>query len=168
MNIQQGDPIEIKTPKIFKSFKSFLSKTIAVELIVGLVIAASLQTIIRSALNDIILPLTIGLLFGSNTENLILVLKPGDTPNASYDTPKEAMEDGALTLNYGNFLNEVLRFIVMVIFLFFFIRFIGGLAKKINWKESHLNKNCDQCCKSVDYRATRCPYCTADITDDEI
>eukprot|EP01129_Flabellula_baltica_P011736 TRINITY_DN518_c0_g3_i1.p1 TRINITY_DN518_c0_g3~~TRINITY_DN518_c0_g3_i1.p1 ORF type:complete len:169 (-),score=36.00 TRINITY_DN518_c0_g3_i1:67-552(-) len=159
--------LDIKTPKIFKSFKEFLSKTLTVELIVGLVIAASLQTIITSALNDIILPLTIGLLFGSNVENIFVVLKAGKN-GTSYNTPQEANDDGALTLNFGIFLTKVLRFVVMILFLFLFIKGIGGLAKKVRWNDSLKNKQCSFCFKEVDIRAARCPFCTSNLDSREV
>lgn len=157
---------------MFYSFKTFLTKSLTVELVIGLVIAAAFQSILTSFVNDIILPPTVGLLIGTNTENWFVVLKHGINSTMVYNTVTEAHEDGAVTLNHGIFLVKCLNFVVMLISLFVLVKIIGSVVKRV---KAQMNagmdnvqqmKACSFCFKEIDVRASRCPYCTSHLKEE--
>jgi large conductance mechanosensitive channel len=104
----------------------------------------------------------IGLALGNvDFSNLFVVLKEGATagPYLSLEAAKEA---GAVTLNYGVFIITIISFLIIALVLFFIIRAFNRLKKKEEAKPS--TKECPFCFSSVNLKATRCPYCTSDIS----
>jgi len=161
-NVDKINPA-IQVPKIFRSFKHFISKSITFELVVGLVIAASLQAVLTSFLTDIILPVTLGVIFGRDLENIFVILKGGANGTTVYDTVPEARNDGAVTLNIGIFVTRILNFVVMVISLWIIVKMISVLAKSANLEDKLTSKDCQFCYKSMATCATRCPFCTSNV-----
>jgi large conductance mechanosensitive channel len=103
---------------IIKEFKEFAVKGDAVDMAVGIVIGAAFGKIVSSLVSDVIMP-PIGLLLGGmDFKNLKLVLK-----EASFDAP-------AVTLNYGQFINSVLDFLIVAFAIFMVIKGINRLKKK--------------------------------------
>lgn len=103
---------------IIKEFKEFAVKGDAVDMAVGIVIGAAFGKIVSSLVSDVIMP-PIGLLLGgADFKNLKLVLK-----EASFDAP-------AVTLNYGQFINSVLDFLIVAFAIFMVIKGINRLKKK--------------------------------------
>jgi len=103
---------------IVKEFKEFAVKGDAVDMAVGIVIGASFGKIVSSMVNDVIMP-PIGLLLGGvDFKNLKAVLKP-----ATLDAP-------AVTLNYGQFVNTVIDFIIVAFAIFMVVKGINHLKRK--------------------------------------
>lgn len=106
---------------IIKEFKEFAVKGDAVDMAVGIVIGASFGKIVSSLVSDVIMP-PIGLLLGGvDFKNLKIVLKA-----ATLDVPPKP----AVTLNYGQFLNNVIDFVIVAFAIFMVIRFLNSLKKK--------------------------------------
>jgi large conductance mechanosensitive channel len=113
---------------MLKEFKSFAMRGNVVDMAVGIIIGASFGTIVKSLVDDIIMP-PIGLLLGNvDFSDLFVVLKEGATagPYLTIDAAKEA---GAVTLNYGQFVNNVVSFIIVAFAVFLLIRAINRLKK---------------------------------------
>src|SRR5215467_2247115 len=109
---------------IFQEFKTFAMRGNAIDLAVGVVIGAAFGSIVSSLVKDIINP-PLGLLLGGiDFSNFFVTLK-GD---AAYPTLKAAQDAGAVTLNYGLFLNAVINFIIVALALFIVLRQINKLT----------------------------------------
>jgi len=108
---------------LIKEFKEFAVKGNAFDLAIGVIIGGAFGKIIASLVADIIMP-PIGLLLGGvNFTSLKLILK-----SASIDATGKAIE--AVTLNYGNFLQTTLDFIIIALCIFMMIKAINSMNKK--------------------------------------
>jgi len=109
---------------IFQEFKTFAMRGNAIDLAVGVVIGAAFGSIVSSLVKDIINP-PLGLLLGGiDFSNFFVTLKGA----AVYPTLKAAQDAGAVTLNYGLFLNAVINFIIVALALFIVLRQINKLT----------------------------------------
>jgi len=145
---------------MLKDFKEFISRGNMISIAVGIVIGVAFSAIINSLVNDIIMP-AVGLLLGNaDFSNLYVVLKQGSVagPYLSLDAAREA---GAVTLNYGLFINTIISFIIIALVLFFIIKATNRLKKKEEKKVS--TKKCPFCFSVIDLKATRCPNCTSEL-----
>jgi large conductance mechanosensitive channel len=110
---------------MFQEFRTFVMRGNVVDLAVGVIIGASFTGIVSSLVKDILMP-PIGLLLGGiDFSNFFVVLK-GDHALA---TLKAATNAGAVTLNYGLFVNTLLNFIIVTLVLFLLLRQINKLKK---------------------------------------
>ena len=110
---------------MFSEFKTFLMRGSVIDLAVGVIVGASFTGIVNSLVKDILMP-PIGLLLGGiDFSNFFLTLK-GDR---SLATLKAAQEAGAVTLNYGIFINTLLNFVIIAFVLFLLIRQINKLQR---------------------------------------
>ena len=145
---------------MLKEFKEFAVKGNAVDLAVGLVIGTAFGAIVASLVNDIIMPL-VGLLLGDvDFAQLFIVLKEGASPGP-YATVEAAAEAGAVTLNYGIFVNAIVYFLIVAFSIFLLVK---GMNKLRRSEEDVPNTtDCPYCLTAVPLGATRCPACTSDL-----
>ena len=109
---------------MLREFREFAVKGNALDLAVGVIIGAAFGGIVTSLVNDVIMP-PIGLLLGNmDFSSLFAVLKDGTTPGP-YPTPAAAKEAGAVTLNYGNFVNTVVNFLIVAWAVFLMVKAIN-------------------------------------------
>ena len=143
-----------------KEFREFIARGNAIDLAIGVVIGAAFGAIVTSLVNDVIMPVA-GLALGKvDFANLFIVLKEGAT-TAPYATLAAAQDAGAVTLNYGLFVNAVVSFVIIALVVFFVIK---GINKMRAEKEAEVTtKDCPQCLTAVPLAATRCPACTSDL-----
>jgi len=106
---------------MFKEFKEFAMKGNFVDMAVGIVIGAAFGTIVKSLVNDMIMPAVGALTGGVDFGNMFYVLKEG-ADGASYATIAAASEAGAVTINYGLFINSILTFVIVAFALFMVIK----------------------------------------------
>ena len=106
---------------MFKEFKEFAMKGNFVDMAVGIVIGAAFGTIVKSFVDDIIMPAVGAMTGGVDFGNMFYVLKEG-AMGASYTTVAAAKEAGAVTINYGLFINAMLTFVIVVFALFIVIK----------------------------------------------
>jgi large conductance mechanosensitive channel len=147
-----------------KDFKAFILRGNVVDLAIGIIIGVAFGAIITSLVNDIIMP-PIGLALGNiDFANLLVVLKQG-TPPGPYDTLQLAKDAGAVTINYGMFINAVIVFLIVAAVVFFFIvRPVNRLkAPKKAEAPAPVTKDCPYCYTSIPIKATRCPNCTSEL-----
>jgi len=108
---------------MFQEFKTFVMRGSVVDLAVGVVIGASFTGIVNSLVKDILMP-PIGLLLGGiDFSNFFITLKG----NHSITSLKAATDAGAVTLNYGLFVNAILNFLIVAFVLFLLLRQINKL-----------------------------------------
>lgn len=114
---------------MLKEFREFAMRGNVVDMAVGIIIGAAFGRIINSLVNDVIMP-PIGLLLGNvDFSNLFLVLKPG-TVAGPYLTVDAAQKAGAVTFNYGTFINTVITFAIVAFAVFLLIRAVNRLKRK--------------------------------------
>lgn len=117
---------------MFEEFKKFAMKGNMVDLAIGFILGGAFGTIVKSLVNDIIMP-PVGLLMGGvDFANLYVNLS--DVELAVGTSVKAAAEAGAVTLNYGLFINNVISFLILAIVLFFIVKGINS-AKEAMEKE---------------------------------
>lgn len=144
---------------MLKEFKEFAMRGNVVDMAVGIIIGAAFGTIVKSLVNDVIMP-PIGLLLGKvDFSNLFIVLKGGD---ASYNTLAEAQAAGAVTLNYGAFINTIISFVIVAFAVFLVIKNINRL-KKEEPAPDPTTKVCPYCFSVIPIKATRCGSCTSEL-----
>ena len=151
---------------MLKDFKTFITRGNVVDLAVGIVIGVAFGAIVSSFVKDIIMP-PIGLALGdADFSNLFVVLKEG-TVAGPYASLAAAQEAGAISINYGVFINTIINFLILAAVVFFFIvRPIAKMHERQKAKEeapAPNTKECPYCFTSISINATRCPNCTSEL-----
>ena len=137
-----------------------------VDMAVGIIIGASFGGIIKSLVDDVIMP-PIGLLLGDvDFSNLFVVLKEGATVAGPYISVEAAKKAGAVTMNYGLFINAIISFMIVAFAVFMLIRSMNRLRKEEGPTPvaEPTSKDCPRCCSAIPIKATRCPHCTSDLS----
>ncbi len=151
---------------MWKDFKTFIMRGNVVDMAVGIIIGIALSAIINSAVKDIIMP-PIGLALGNvDFANLFTVLKEGSVPGP-YLTLANAQAAGAVTINYGLFVNTIVNFLIVAAVVFFLIiRPVARMQAQKNAAEAPapITKECPFCFTGIPVKATRCPNCTSPLT----
>ena len=110
---------------MWREFRDFAMRGNVVDLAVGIIIGAAFTTIVNSLVNDLIMP-PLGLLIGGiDFSNFFVTLKGGSHP-----TLEAAKAAGAVTMNYGLFINAVIRFIIVAFAIFILVKQINRLARE--------------------------------------
>lgn len=148
---------------MLKEFKEFAMRGNVVDMAVGIIIGASFGGIVTSLVNDVIMP-PIGLLLGKiDFSNLFLVLKEGKVPGP-YESLAAAKTAGAVSLNYGIFVNTIISFLIVAFTVFLLIRYINKLKRPAEVKPAAVTtKECPYCFSNIALKATRCPQCTSEL-----
>ena len=148
---------------MLKEFKEFAMRGNVVDMAVGIIIGGAFGTIAKTLVSDVLMP-PIGMLLGGvDFSNLFMVLKAGEE-GAEFTTLAEAQEAGAVTINYGLFLNSVISFLIVAFAVFLLIRAINNMKKKEEQQPEEPNtKDCQFCYSSIAIKASRCPQCTAEL-----
>lgn len=149
-----------KKKGIFKEFADFAAKGDTISLAIGVVVGTSFKAVTDSLVKDIILP-PINILT-SNIDFSDLFLPLTKDTYASLDAAEEA---GAIVIKYGNFINELIIFLVTTIAIFLFIyKFQQFLVKRMKKEEIKKKaRKCEYCFQPVHKKATRCHHCTSEI-----
>lgn len=150
---------------MWKEFKEFALKGNVIDLAIGIVIGAAFGTIVKSLVDDIIMP-PIGILLGNvDFSALFILLKEGTTSAPPYNTLLEAKNAGAVTINYGNFINNIITFLIVAFSIFMVIKGMNSLKRKREEipVEAPTKKDCPYCYSSISIKAVKCPSCTADL-----
>lgn len=117
-------------------FKAFILRGNVIDLAVGVVVGASFGNIVKSLVDDVLMP-PIGLLLGGvDFSNIFITLKDGATvPEAGYATLAAAKAAGAVTMNIGVFLNSVLSFLIVATAIFGVVKVVNKLQNAALKKE---------------------------------
>ena len=148
---------------MLKEFREFALRGNVVDMAVGIIIGGAFGTIARSLVDDVLMP-PIGLLLGGvDFSNLFLVLKDGAAPGP-YAALADARAAGAVSINYGVFLNSVISFLIVAFAVFLLIRGINALRRQSEAPPAApTTKACSYCTSEIPLKARRCPHCTADL-----
>jgi len=148
---------------MLKEFKEFAMRGNVVDMAVGIIIGAAFGTIITSLVSDVLMP-PIGLLLGKvDFSNLFLVLKEGAAAGP-YASIVDAKKAGAVTINYGLFVNTIISFLIVAFAVFVMISNINKLKRKEEAPPAvPTTKDCSYCLSVIPVKATRCPHCTSEL-----
>jgi large conductance mechanosensitive channel len=148
---------------MLKEFKDFAMRSIVVDMAVGIIIGAAFGTIVKSLVSDVIMP-PIGLLLGNvDFANLFIVLKQGATAGP-YASLADAQAAGAVSINYGAFINTMISFIIVAFAVFLVIRSINRMKREKEEPAAEpTTKTCPFCQSAIPIKATRCPFCTSEL-----
>ena len=149
---------------MFKEFKEFAVRATSIDLAVGIIIGGAFGTIVKSLVDDVIMP-PIGLALGGvDFTNLFLTLREG-TAAGPYPTLEAAKAAGAVTVRYGVFLNNVVTFLIVTFAVFLLVRGdqraqAQGGGGSVGARHQGL---CPQCATAIPIAAKRCPNCTSQL-----
>jgi large conductance mechanosensitive channel len=148
---------------LVKDFKAFAMRGNVVDMAVGIIIGGAFGTIVKSLVDDVLMP-PIGLLIGNvDFSNLFLAVKQGD-PAGPYATLAAAKEAGAVTIAYGAFINAIVSFLIVAFAVFLLVRGMIRLQRQAEAPPAvPTTKDCPHCCTSIPIKAVRCPNCTSEL-----
>ncbi len=152
--------------KFFSEFKEFISRGSVMDLAVGVVIGAAFQGIIKSLVDDVIMPFISLITGGIDFSSWFVVL--GKNPDG-LKTVAELKEAGIATFSYGNFISAIIYFIILAFVVFLLVKAVAKVKdlapKKEEAPAEPTTKKCPFCCTEIDIKATRCPHCTSELSE---
>ena len=153
---------------MLKDFRDFVMRGNVLDMAVGIIIGAAFGTIVSSLVRDVIMP-PIGWALGNvDFANLFFVIKEGKTA-APYHSLAEAQAAGAVSINYGVFINTIISFLIVALAVFLIVRMVQRArtqfeAKKVEAPAAPTIKDCPFCFSKININARRCPNCTSQLT----
>jgi large conductance mechanosensitive channel len=149
---------------MLKEFKNFAMRGNVIDMAVGIIIGAAFVTIVKSVVDDILMP-PLGLLLGNiDFTQFYFLLKEGIAAPPPYLTIADAKAAGAVTINYGMFLNNVISFLIVAFSVFMLIKGLNSLKRKEEVPAPAPNeKDCPYCFSKISINAVKCPACTSDL-----
>ncbi|MBX9669199.1 MAG: large conductance mechanosensitive channel protein MscL [Candidatus Obscuribacterales bacterium] len=133
---------------MLKDFTTFLFKTNALALAIGVIIGAATSKVVTAVVDDLLMP------------PIALVMPPGDWRQAQIELSKATDADGKVTVNaikYGHFIGAIVDFVIISFVVY-------AITNKLLPKEAPPStKACDRCLETVPTGATKCKFCTSDL-----
>ena len=146
---------------MLKEFKEFAMKGNVIDMAVGIIIGAAFGAIIKSLVDDVLMP-PIGLLLGNvDFSNLFLIIKEGKVAGP-YSSLAAAKAAGAVSVNIGIFINTIISFLIVAFSVFLVIKNVNRM-KKEQPPPDPATKDCPFCYSAIPIKATRCPDCTSEL-----
>ena len=146
---------------MLKDFKTFILRGNVLDLAVGIIIGGAFGTIVKSLVDDVLMP-PIGLALGNvDFKDMFALLKEGPKAPAPYASLADAQAAGAVTVNYGQFINAVIAFLIVALAIFFVIRLANRTAPPA--QAAATTKDCPECGMAIPLVARRCPHCTTTL-----
>lgn len=144
---------------MLKEFKEFAMKGNVLDMAIGIIIGAAFGKIVSSFVADVLMP-PIGLLMGGvDFTNKFLTLRGG-----VFDTLDAAKKAGAVTMNYGLFLNTVTDFLIVAFAIFIMVKQVNRLKRQPETAPAPPStKDCPYCLSAVSVKASRCAHCTSEL-----
>lgn len=144
-------------------FKKFIMRGNVIDLAVGVIVGGAFQSIVKSLVDDLVMPVISLATQGLDFSKLYLALD-----GKEYATLEAAQEAGAAVLTYGNFISAVINFLIMAFVVFCLVKAINAVADKAKKKEEEApaaptTKECPFCKSEIAIEATRCPHCTSEL-----
>jgi len=139
---------------VLKEFKEFAMRGSVLDLAVGVIIGAAFGKIVASLVDDVLMP-PIGQLLGKVDFSSLFINLSG----THFDSLKAAKEAGKATLNYGNFINTVINFVIVAFVVFLVVRMVNRWMPKPPAPVT--TKDCPQCAMAIPVAAKKCGHCTS-------
>jgi large conductance mechanosensitive channel len=146
---------------MWNDFKAFIMRGNVLDLAVAVVIGAAFGAVVKSLVDDIVMP-PIGLALGHvDFSNFYVLLKEGSKAAPPYASLADARAAGAVTLNYGMFINTILTFLIIALAIFLVVRVANRLYNRP--APTPTTKPCPYCAMQIPLSASRCPHCTSEL-----
>jgi large conductance mechanosensitive channel len=147
---------------MLKEFREFAMKGNVLDMAIGIIIGAAFGTIVKSLVSDVIMP-PIGLLLGNvDFSSLYILLKSGAKVAGPYASLADAQAAGAVTLNYGVFVNSIVSFLIIAFSVFLIVKSVNKFKRKEEAPAAApATKSCPYCYTVIPVQATKCPACTS-------
>lgn len=144
-------------------FKKFIMRGNVIDLAVGVIVGGAFQAIVKSLVDDVVMPVISLATKGVDFANWFIALDGGE-----YATLEAAQEAGAAVLSYGNFISAILNFLIMAFVVFLIVKGINAVAEKTKKAEEEApaeptTKECPYCKSEIAIEASRCPHCTSQL-----
>ena len=150
---------------MFKEFREFAARGNVADMAVGLVLGAAFGTIVKSFVDDVLMP-PLGLLTGGmDFSDQYLLLRAGDPPGP-YPSLEQAKAAGAVTVNYGLLVNSVVSFLLVAFAVFLVVRAVNRMRREEPPPPDM--KSCPFCKTDIPLGAVRCPHCTSELAPAEV
>ncbi len=149
--------------KILQEFKEFAIRGNVIDMVVGIAVGAAFSKIVSSLVTDILMPPVAMLTKQIDFTNLFVTLSGGE-----YVLLKDAQSAGAVTLNYGLFLDNLLSFVIVAFCIFLLVKWVNNLRRNEDVAKvaaSPSQKTCPFCFSNISIKATRCAQCTSQLVD---
>ena len=145
-------------------FKTFAMRGNVIDMAVGIIIGAAFGKIVDSLVNDVIMP-PLGWLMGRVDFAKLFFTLPLNGQFEHFDSLEAAQAAGAVTINYGAFINTIISFVLVAFSVFLLIKGINKLQadKKAEEAAAPTTKECPHCYSTIDIRAHKCPNCTSEV-----
>ena len=141
---------------MFKEFKEFAMRGNVLDLAVGVIIGAAFGKIVASLVDDVLMP-PLGKLLGRvNFSDLFINLS-----DKAYESLAAAKAAGAPTLNYGNFINTIINFLIVAFAIFMVVKTVNKWMPKAPAPVT--TKDCPQCAMAIPVAAKKCGHCTSAV-----
>lgn len=155
-----------KKNKFISEFREFVMRGNVIDLAVGVIIGGAFQSIVKSLVDDMLMPIISIFTGGIDFNNWFIVLGEGD-----FATAADSASAGVATLNYGAFISAVLNFLIMAFVIFVFVKGINKVTSKFKKEEVTeepvaTTKVCPYCKSEININATKCPHCISDLNDE--
>src|SRR5882672_9956030 len=140
---------------MIKEFRDFIARGNVIDLAVGVIIGGAFGKIVSSLVSDVLMP-PLGLLLGKiDFSNLFVNL--GDKPAKTLADAKTA---GVPTLNYGQFIDNIIQFFILAFVVFLIVRAVTKFYKPA---PAAATKPCPFCAETIPLAAKKCGHCTSDL-----
>ena len=158
---------------LLSDFKSFALRGNLIDLAIGFTVGAAFTTVAQSLVDDLLMP-PLGILLGTTDfSDYYWLLQEGEGAPGPYDTIQAAQEAGAVTLNYGAFLTNVLTFLIVALAVFVIVRLVMRASRAVQDEFGETEdestpetKKCAYCREAVPFKASRCSHCTSFLGTD--
>ncbi|MGF1656956.1 MAG: large conductance mechanosensitive channel protein MscL [Verrucomicrobiales bacterium] len=120
---------------LFKDFKEFAVKGNMIDMAVGIMIGGAFATVVGSLVNDVLMPPLGVLAGGMDFGNLFVVLQDGAETSGPYASLAAAQEAGAVTLNYGSFVNSIISFLIIAWAIFMVVKVMTKIRRRVEHEE---------------------------------
>lgn len=143
---------------MFKEFQAFIARGNVIDLAVAVVIGAAFGKIVTTLVDGIVMPPMGMLMGGIDFASLFYVL---DTAKGQPVSLVDAKAKGIPVIAYGQFINDLINFLVIACVIFLFLRQYNRLKKPAD--AAPTTKECPQCLSKIPLKATRCAHCTIEL-----
>ncbi|MBK7140614.1 MAG: large conductance mechanosensitive channel protein MscL [bacterium] len=148
---------------MLKEFKEFAMRGNVMDMAIGIIIGAAFGPIVGSLVSDVIMP-PIGMLMGNvDFSNLFVVLQEGAQagPYASVAGAKAA---GAVTINYGLFINTIINFVIVAFAVFMLVKGMNKMKREQPAPAAApTTRECPFCLSTIPLKATKCAHCASEV-----
>ncbi len=146
---------------MLKEFREFALKGNMMDMAVGIIIGGAFGTIIKSLVDDVLMP-PLGMLTGGmDFTNKFVVLREGAAAPGPYGTLAAAREAGATVMSYGTFITNLISFLILAFAVFLMVKAMNRLRSEAPPPPS--TKACPRCLGTIPVKATRCQFCTSEV-----